>query len=58
MDGVFVIGSVNEDFVLWVECRPRLRPNGHRHLALFPGGKGVYGIVTVVLWACTQKADG
>ena len=49
MDGVFVIGSVNQDFVLRVECRPR-------YPGLFPGGKGVYGIVTVVLWACTWKA--
>ncbi len=57
MDGVFVVGSVNQDFVLRVECRPRLRRNCHRHPALFPGGKGVYGIVTVVLWACTWKAD-
>ena len=57
MDGVFVIGSVNQDFVLRVECRTRYRLNGHRHPALFPDGKGVYGIVTVVLWACTWKAD-
>ena len=57
MDGVFVIGSVNQDFVLRVECRPRPRRNCHRHLTLFAGGKGVYGIVTVVLWACTRKAD-
>ena len=56
MDRVFVIGSINQDFVLRVECRPRYRLNGHRHPALFPGGKGVYGIVTVVLWACTRKA--
>jgi hypothetical protein len=56
LDGVFVIGSVNQDFVLRVECRPRYGLNGHRHPALFPGGKGVYGIVTVVLWTCTRKA--
>jgi hypothetical protein len=55
LDRGFVIGSINQDFGLRVECRPRR--NGHRHLALFPGGKGVYGIVTVVLWACTRKAD-
>jgi len=57
LDGVFVIGSINQDFLLRVECRPRSRRNGHWHLALFPGGKGVYGTVTVVLWACTWKAD-
>jgi hypothetical protein len=50
LDRVFVIGSINQDFVLRVECRPRSRRNGHWHLALFPGGKkGVYGIVTVIL---------
>ena len=57
MDGVFVIGSVNQDFVLRVECGPRFRLNGHRRLALCSGSKGVYGIITVVLWACTWKAD-
>jgi len=50
LDRVFVIGSINQDFVLRVECRPRSRQNGHWHLALFSGGKkGVYGIVTVIL---------
>ena len=27
------------------------------NLAFFPGGKGTYGIVTVSLYAFTQKAD-
>ncbi len=47
MGGVFfVVGSINQDFVLRLECRPELSETvTDAGLSLHPGGKGANGAI-------------
>lgn len=46
MSGVFIVGSINQDFVLRLECRPEPGETvTGADLSLFPGGKGANSAV-------------